>query len=157
MFAATVRSALSVLSKCDPSGLDPLRMKSISSSSWYFSFDMVPMFITTFAPCYPRTNPRHLHLTSDNLDSCFLLLQPENSFLRHGIGADEPSTNWNYPHTMRDKIRVNFRARGQEYFVPPSLTYPVAATFVQGEHSMLGLPVPFWNEDKYPSTADPVH
>jgi hypothetical protein len=148
-FAATVRTALAVLSQHDPSGLDPMQMLSINTSSWNFSFDMVPMFVTTFAPCYPPSSARYLHLTESASDSCFILLQPEVSFLRHGIGPDQPVTNWEKPHTIRDKIRANFRDKQKSYHIPSSLNYPVAATFVHSEDGKSNS-VPFWDKCKYP-------
>lgn len=152
-FAATVRIALGALSKHDPSGLNTMKMKSINSSSWYFSFDMVPMFITTFAPCYSPSSARHLHLAEANADSCFILLQPEISFLRHGIGADHAETQWNKPETIRDKIRVNFRNKQQPYHIPTSLKYPVAASIVHSEDGK-SYSVRFWDTDKYPDHDD---
>jgi hypothetical protein len=149
-FAATVSTVLNTLGDNDPSGLNTMRMKSIgTSSSWYFSFDMVPMFVTTFAPCYTKSSPRQLHLSEDSLDSCFILLQPEVSFLKHNIGSDSVKTAWKTPLTIRDKIRVNFRHKSQSYFIPPTLKYPVAATFV---HSCDGKThsIEFWDEEKYP-------
>ena len=148
-FAATVRVVLTTISENDPSSLNVMKMKSINTSSWYFSFDMVPIFVTTFAPCYPKSSPRSLFLPDRNsADSCFVLLQPEYSFLRHGIGADDAKTNWDVPQTIRDKIRVNFLNKKQPYHIPPSLSYPVASTIVHSsdgkEHS-----INFWDDVKY--------
>ena len=53
-FAALVRKVLTVISRHDPCKLSCMDMKSISSSSWYFSFATVPIFVTTFAPCYGK-------------------------------------------------------------------------------------------------------
>lgn len=200
-FAATVRTALTALGQHDPSGLDTMHMKSIGTSSWYFSFNMVPLFVTTFAPCYPPSSARHLHPATTSLpateedsehdsgsdcdyeqqeeddedrrhssncssnsrnsdscdsssnsrpsDSCFILLQPEVSFARHGIGPDNPSTNWEKPQTIRDKIRVSFRDKEQSYHIPSTLRYPVAATFVHSEEGK-SHSVSFWDKLQYP-------
>lgn len=130
-FSNTVNTILNIISRNDPSSINCMSMKSIHSSTWYFSFCNVPLFITTFAPFYSSMHCRHMLCNEGNKDSCYILLQPESSFLHHGINLDTPLTNWDHPQTFRDKIRVNFKKHNQEYFIPVSNQYPVAATFIQ--------------------------
>jgi FPC/CPF motif-containing protein YcgG len=131
-FKGAVYETLKIIGDSDPSGLNSMKMKSISSPYWYFSFGTVPIFITTFAPFYGESSSRHMgELSAENNDSCFLLFQPEISFLRHQINRDTPLTHWSNPITTRDKIRVNFRDQNQDYFIPPTIAYPVANHFVQ--------------------------
>lgn len=149
-FSGTVRTVLNSIGENDPSGLNCAKMASISSPSWYYSFCNVPIFVTTFAPFYDSSSSRHMgELTAENSDSCFILLQPEISFLRHKIGADTPHTNWSNPVTIRDKIRVNFRAKNKSYYIPSSTSYAVSEHIVHSVGNVFSdrlqtNPVRFW-------------
>lgn len=130
-FAATVRAVLSAISERDPAGLNCINMKSILSPHWHLSLCTVPIFVTTFAPFYPVNSSRYMgELSAENKDSCFILLQPEESFYRHKIGMDTPHTNWTYPETIRDKIRINFREKGRDYYIPSTTSYAAAEQYV---------------------------
>lgn len=152
-FTATVRQTLEYISKYDPIGLDVMKMKSISSSSWYYSLCNVPIFITTFAPFYSKNNCRYMHSIEELSDYCYILLQPEISFLRHNIGNDTPKTNWDNPETIRDKIRVNFRNHSRGYFIPPTISYPISEMIVihpdSNENS--GCPIKIYDKQLYPN------
>mmetsp|Transcript_23836 Transcript_23836/g.34961 ORF Transcript_23836/g.34961 Transcript_23836/m.34961 type:complete len:273 (-) Transcript_23836:151-969(-) len=136
----TLKRTLKVISDNDPLELRCMNMKSMGSTSWYFTYSSVSFFITTFAKFYPQNHSRHMY-SSQN--SCFILLQPELSFLYRKIGPDSPTTQWDHPTTIRDKIRVSFRDHGMEYKIPPSLHYSVASTYVSPLNST-DAPVQFW-------------
>lgn len=129
-FSKTVRIVLQTISELDPSGLNTMSMR-VLSSQWHFSLCTIPIFVTTFAPFYGPDHARYMGKnTNDNRDSSFLLLQPEEAFHRHRIGLDTPQTSWQDPQTVRDKIRVSFREKGRSYYIPPEVSYPVAEHFV---------------------------
>jgi len=149
-FGQTVRRVLTTISAADPAGVDCMRKGYIGKRGWYFQFAREPLFVTSFAPCYPPSNPRHqfgLHP-----DSCFILLQPEESFLRHDLPADKPrsATNWDDPQDVRDRIRTNFRRQGREYRIPETTAYPPAEFIVAPFQQLSDPPVEFW---KPPSTG----
>jgi hypothetical protein len=146
-FSTTIRRALLHISRNNPSGLSCLEMKSIRTSSWYFSFCNVPIFVTTFAPIYSSSHPRYMHNIHPTNDKCYLLLQPESSFLHHKIGLDNPWTSWDNPITMRDKIRANFKKEGRLYHIPATNRYPVSETIVTHDSvELLDQPVRFWED-----------
>lgn len=144
-FASTVRRVLMGLSAGDPAGADCMKSSSsIARKGWYFQFAREPLFVTTFAPCYPSANPRFQF--GIHPDSCFVLLQPEESFLRHDLPPDKPysATNWVSPEDVRDRIRSNFRCHGREYRIPETVSYP-PAEFVVASLDVLSDPsVRFW-------------
>lgn len=152
IFAAVVGKVLKFISENDPANVNCMKMKSIDQPSWYFSFNNISFFVTSFSPCYDKSHSRYMHPIEDNKTSCFILLQPEISFLRHHIDADTSITNWDEPKTFRDKIRVNFRAHGREYHIPNTTSYPVAYSIVQNtlmnETRYDGLE--FWNDERFP-------
>lgn len=125
----TVRRVLSCLSRLDPSGEDCMSKSYIHTTAWHFTFSRVPIFITSFASCYPRSHCRFAYGAPP--DSVFVLLQPEYSFLHHGMVHDRPDTNWDEPRDMRDRIRISFRRAEQAYFIPPSISYPVVEHIVK--------------------------
>eukprot|EP00931_Biecheleriopsis_adriatica_P036094 TRINITY_DN20803_c0_g1_i1.p1 TRINITY_DN20803_c0_g1~~TRINITY_DN20803_c0_g1_i1.p1 ORF type:complete len:380 (-),score=34.84 TRINITY_DN20803_c0_g1_i1:29-1099(-) len=145
-FSRTVRRVLTTLSAGDPTGADCMRRGSIDRKSWYFQFAREPLFVTTFAPCYPSSNPRYQF--GQVPDSCFVLLQPEESFLRHDLPADKPrsATNWDSPSDVRDRIRSNFRRHGREYRIPETTSYPPAEFIVPPLDALRSPPVQFWRE-----------
>merc|ERR1712207_104504 len=77
MFAGTVRNVLFELSAADPGEVDCMRKFSVGRRGWFFQFAKEPLFITTFAPCYPSSNSRYQF--GMHPDSCFILFQPEES------------------------------------------------------------------------------
>jgi hypothetical protein len=155
-FAVTVRKVLQVISRSDPSGLSCIDMPSINKPSWYFSFGGVPVFVTSFAPCYTPSHCRYMHHngSSGKKDRCFILLQPEASFLRRGIDADSPHTNWLNPTTPRDMIRCQFKRNGREYHVPETTSYAVAASYVLPMNCIRGNGISFWDRTRYPDSLN---
>lgn len=150
--AALVRIALKVLSNNDPTGLRCMNMKSIGSSRWYFSFCSVPFFITTFSSCYGSSSSRFVFANEKTKHSCFILFQPEISFLRHNLDFDTPgdATRWQNPITPRDKIRVNFRKHGREYHIPATTKKCTSHHIVLPDADQFGGTIDFWDESVYP-------
>lgn len=142
-FAATVRSILAGFSALDPAGMDCMRKNYIGRRGWYYEFARESFFVTSFAPCYPANHPRYQF--EEHPDSCFVLLQPEESFLRHDLPPDRPrsATNWEEPADVRDRIRVNFRQHGREYRIPETVSYP-PAEFIVPPLDVHDTPVQFW-------------
>jgi FPC/CPF motif-containing protein YcgG len=152
-FASTVKQTLEIIARHDPSGLNVMKMKGISSPSWYYSFCTVPLFVTTFAPFYSQSHCRymHTHTLPDLADVCYILLQPEISFHHHKIGSDTPHTNWESPQTIRDQIRCNFRKNQRGYYVPPTNQYPIAEMIVLHPNSTQDktIPIRLWDESTF--------
>ncbi|XP_019635158.1 PREDICTED: uncharacterized protein LOC109478113 [Branchiostoma belcheri] len=115
-----VRRLLKVLSDVDPAGVHCMDKSYVSKRGWCFEFDRCTFFVTTFAPCYPETHSRF----NFNSENSFVLLQPEESFLRHDIGADTPHTDWENPRTARDQIRAAYRRAGRPYVIRDTVIYP---------------------------------
>eukprot|EP01063_Lacrimia_lanifica_P006625 TRINITY_DN1413_c0_g1_i2.p1 TRINITY_DN1413_c0_g1~~TRINITY_DN1413_c0_g1_i2.p1 ORF type:complete len:449 (+),score=100.38 TRINITY_DN1413_c0_g1_i2:69-1415(+) len=127
MFGECVRALLTALSDLDPEKAFSMRRDTVGKPGWRWCYGGAGFFVTTFAPCYPPTHSRHTH----GCDAAFVLLQPEASFLRHGLPADTPQMEWADPRTVRDRIRVAFRNAGRGYFIPPTLRYPMAEHIVK--------------------------
>jgi len=145
-FAETARRLLRTLSDKDPKEVKCMNKSYIDKRGWHFEFDDEPIFVTTFAPCYPVNNSRYnfglqfappvrsLHpipSLSLSIRSSFVLLQPEFSFAWRDIGNDTKDTQWENPETMRDKIRVEFKAHGRPYEIPPTVFYSPALYLVK--------------------------
>ena len=124
----SVRVLLTALADGDPSGENMMRVDYIGSRGWRFRFNRTDFFVTTFAPCYPKSSSRY----GFGSERAFLLLQPERSFSRHDdLPQDDPHTNWENPKTMRDKTRVAFHKAGRLYHIPSSTKYPMAEHIVK--------------------------
>eukprot|EP00736_Rhodelphis_marinus_P009784 Rmarinus@m.16514 len=134
-FGATVFRILLTIAENSPDGRNCMRRihrtrrsgppYDVSEMGWRFVFNGVVFFVTTFAPCYGSDHSRYCFTERE---SCFVLLQPDSSFVMHDIGADTPrsATNWENPVSMRDKIRCLFRKHGREYEIPESTRYAMA-------------------------------
>ncbi|CAE7237450.1 unnamed protein product [Symbiodinium sp. CCMP2456] len=144
-FAMTVRKVLAGFSAGDPSGTDCFKGR-VEGRGWYFQFAREPIFVTTFAPCYGSGHPRYQF--NQHTDSCFILMQPEESFLRHDLPPDKPrsATNWEAPADVRDRIRANFRRHGREYRIPETTSYPPADFIVAPMDALHDAPVRFWEQ-----------
>jgi len=155
-FAWTVRQVLDGLSAADPAGVQCMRSKSIARRGWYFEFARESFFVTTFAPCYSETNPRYQF--GFHPESCFVLLQPEESFLRHDLPHDRPrsATNWECPVDIRDRIRVNFQRHGREYRIPETVSYPPAEFVVAPLDPLVDSSVEFWRAEPPPDKEKTV-
>lgn len=149
-FTATVRRVLAALSAADPAGANCLARR-VAGRGWYFQFAREPIFVTTFAPCYDEKNPRYQF--QQHPESCFILFQPEESFLRHDLPNDKPrsQTNWEHPVDVRDRIRANFLRHGREYRIPETTSYPPAEFIVAPLDVLKDPPVHFWLEGSAPS------
>ena len=139
-FGEAVRTVLSVLSAADPSGYNCMSKSFISSAGWTFELDSEPIFVTTFAPCYPSRHSRYAF----GAKHAFILLQPMHSFVTHDIGKDTPLTNWEKPHTVRDKIRVSYKQNDRPYLIRDTVRYPAAHDIVRGMDSMSDNPLLWW-------------
>lgn len=140
-FGRGVRRLMKCLSDHDPAKRKCMDRSYIDKRGWYFEFDKISIFVTTFAPCYPSCHSRY----SFGAQGCFILFQPEFSFAAHDIGPDTPDTNWECPVTVRDKIRVAYKDAGRQYAIRDTVYYPPAHDIVKplGIHDP---PVEWWKE-----------
>ena len=145
-FASTVKQTLEIIASHDPSGINIMKFKGISSSSWYFSFCNAPIFVTTFAPFYTSSHCRYMHSIPELANTCYILLQPEISFLHNNVGEDTPHTNWENPQSIRDRIRCSFRKHQREYYIPPTNRSPIAEMIVLHPNSTKEefIPIKLW-------------
>ncbi|XP_050412095.2 uncharacterized protein LOC126826986 [Patella vulgata] len=127
IFAKNVKRVLKVISNNDPGHGKSLQKSYIGKRGWVFEYNKMTMFITTFAPFYPRTNSRYSFGTANG----FILFQPELSFAQHDLPPDTPYTDWNEPKTVRDRIRIAFKEADQEYNIPETIYYPMAHDIVK--------------------------
>jgi hypothetical protein len=152
---------------------------TFSSTRWHFRFLGEPFFVTCFAPCYPSRGHarymfteeaearvrRHEDEASDNdadaaamsclrefKSKCYILLQPELSFLVRNLSADTPHTEWDAPRTERDRIRVAFRRAQRGYLIPSQVAYPSAYHIVPPLDPFSGDVVSWWQ--RTPADAD---
>jgi signal recognition particle receptor subunit beta len=139
----SVRVLLTALADGDPSGENMMRVNYIGSRGWRFRFNRTDFFVTTFAPCYPKSSSRY----GFGSERAFLLLQPEQSFSRHDLPRDTPHTNWENPKTMRDKTRVAFHKAGRLYHIPSTIKYPMAEHIVKPVQDDGMCPMRWWEGD----------
>lgn len=142
-FGQAVRIVLSVLSAADPAGYDCMNKSFIASAGWSFELNNIPIFVTTFAPCYPSNHSRY----SFGAQNAFILLQPMQSFVRHNIDDDTAFTNWEKPKTVRDKIRVSYKLNNRGYLIRDTVHYPTVHDIVRGMDSMCNNVLPWWKPD----------
>ena len=142
-FGQTVRTVLSVLSAADPSRYDCMSKSFIASAGWSFELNFIPIFVTTFAPCYPSKHSRYAF----DAKNAFILLQPMHSFVRHDIGEDTSFTNWEQPKTIRDKIRVSYKSNNRPYLIRNTVHYPTVHDIVRGMDSMSTDVLTWWKPD----------
>jgi len=103
--SSTFREFCQIVSDADPCRSRFMDISPDKNRYWSFLFGDEAFFITTFAPCYPVTHPRH----SYGVNSLFILMQPEVSFAVHDIPVDSPVGS------IRWKIQEAFKAIGQPY------------------------------------------
>ena len=139
-FGQAVRRVLKCISDHDPRGFHCMNKSYVSKIGWSFEFDGIPVFVTTFAPCYPSNHARYAFGASE----AFILLQPMYSFAIHDIGPDTPHTNWDSPVSVRDKIRVAFKENGRAYHVRDTIFYPAAHDIVKPLEEGVGDLVEWW-------------
>lgn len=114
------------MAKNDPSNRNCMESK-IDRSGWVFEFSKITFFISTFLPIY---NENHSRFTF-GVKECFILLQPEVSFLAKNLTPDTPQTNWTNPITVRDKIRVAFKNSNKQYLIRNTVNYPMAHDMIK--------------------------
>ena len=141
-FGQGVRRVLKCISDYDPTGFHCMNKSYVSKVGWSFEFNGVPIFVTTFAPCYPSNHARFAF----GAEQAFILFQPMYSFAIHDIGDDTPHTNWDNPVTIRDKIRVAFRENNREYYVRDTIYYPAAHDIVKPLKEGVGDLVEWWRD-----------
>ena len=125
--AKGVMRVLKHLSDNDPAKVHCMSKSYIASIGWSFEFNREPIFITTFAPCYPSSHSRYAF----GADNAFILMQPMYSFAIHDMGEDTPHTNWDNPQTARNKIRVAFKDNGRLYYIRDTVRYPMVHDIVK--------------------------
>lgn len=142
-FGQGVRRVLKCISDNDPAGHHCMNKSYVGQIGWSFEFNSIPIFVTTFAPCYPSHHSRYAF----EAEGAFILLQPMYSFAIHDIGPETPLTNWENPNTVRDKIRVAYKENGRPYQVRDTIYYPSAhdlvKPLVEGPENVLC----WWKED----------
>lgn len=126
-FGQCVRRMLTAICDKDPAGENVMAASYIDRPGWRFRFHSTDFFVTTFAPCYPETSSRY----GFGSNKAFILLQPEISFLRHGLPADSPETDWESPRNIREKARVAFKNAGRPYYIPETTSYPMVEHIVK--------------------------
>ena len=139
-FGQGVRRVLTRISDHDPAGRHCMNRSYVSLKGWSFEFDDIPIFVTTFAPCYPENHSRYAF----GAENGFVLLQPMYSFAIHDIGPDTPHTNWDNPKTVRDRIRVAYKENGRPYRIRDTLYYPMAEDLVKPLEEGPGNVVEWW-------------
>ncbi len=85
----------------------PLDPKKILNPNWQFAYNGLRQFLITFAPFYPRTNPRFSPIS----DTVYILSQPEPSFDRHIPYPTEDTKT----RRIKDRIRQSFELKKQPY------------------------------------------
>jgi hypothetical protein len=103
--ARSTHAVLRHLSDHDPAGEHPLDAE-IETVSWCFSFGAEPIFVNTFAPCYPPAHSRYAF----GSQSTYILLQPRHSFgrvLRPGETV--------LPPAVRQRIRDAYAGHDRGY------------------------------------------
>ena len=146
-FGEGVRRVLKCLSDNDPNGHHCMDRSTIGGNGWCFELCYIPIFVTTFAPCYPTNHSRY----SFGTENGFILLQPMYSFLIHDIGTDTPITNWDNPTTARDKIRHAYKINGRPYYIRDTIRYPMSHDLVKPIVEGPGNIIEWWkkeNEEK---------
>ena len=142
-FGQSVRRVLKCISDHDPAGFHCMNKSYVGQVGWAFELISIPIFVTTFAPCYPENHSRF----GFGAESGFILLQPMYSFAIHDIGRETPHTNWDDPKTVRDRIRVAYKDNNRPYYIRNTVYYPTAhdlvKPLVEGPDNILE----WWKED----------
>jgi len=85
----------------------PTMNQNFEDPNWRFSYGGTSFFVTTFAPCYPKSNSRYAWGTG----CTFILLQPEHSF-------DSANIPKGHGAAIRDVIRMAFKRNDRAYYDP---------------------------------------
>ena len=102
--ARLVGQVFTILAGEDEGGCSSVRelLRKQSDEGWRFSFAGCGMFVSTFAPCYPRSSTRHQFGMCE--ESCFILFQPDAAFARRGVTPSQEQA-----------IRAKFASKQQRY------------------------------------------
>jgi hypothetical protein len=103
--AQTTHAVLRTLADCDPRAEGVLE-REVEDASWCYAFGGDPLFVNTFAPCYPEGHSRY----GFGVDSTFVLIQPRHSFARVVKEGDTV-----LPVSARHRIRAEYAAHGRSY------------------------------------------
>ena len=141
-FGEGVRRVLKCLSDHDPIEYNCMNKSIIAGRGWCFELCGIPIFVTTFSPCYPTNHSRYAF----GAKSGFILLQPMYSFVIHDIGYDTPITNWDNPKTARDRIRIAYRENGRPYHIRETTRYPMSHDIVKPLVEGPGNVLEWWKE-----------
>ena len=63
-FGQGVRRVLKYISDHDPIGFHCMNKSYLGKVGWSFEYGGVPIFVTTFAPCYPENHSRYIQLST---------------------------------------------------------------------------------------------
>ena len=148
-FGEGVRHILKCISDHDPAGFHCMNKSYVPKIGWSFEFNGVPIFVTTFAPCYPDNHSRYAF----GAEGAFVLFQPMYSFAIHDIGEDTPHTNWDNPVTVRDKIRVAYKENNRAYYIRDTVFYPAAHDIVKPLVEGTGKLVEWWKDPNCPENG----
>jgi hypothetical protein len=115
-FSRAVFFMLRALCDCEPSHCGCMRKSAarIGDYGWWFDCDKEFCFVTTFAPFYDTNHSRHAYGAGGER-SAWIVLQPEFSFARRNIACGHEPTDWVNPRSERDRVRVSFLERGQNF------------------------------------------
>jgi hypothetical protein len=86
----------------------------IGEYGWWFDCANDFCFVTTFAPFYESKHSRHAYGAGGDTAG-WIVLQPEFAFARRNISCGHEPTEWHAPRSARDRVRVAFLERGQNY------------------------------------------
>ena len=144
LFGQSVRRVLKCISDHDPTGFHCMNKSYVAHVGWTFELISIPIFVTTFAACYPENHSRF----GFGGKSGFILLQPMYSFAIHDIGRETPHTNWYNPKTVRDKIRVAYKENNRPYYIRNTIYYPTAHDLVKPLVEGPDRVLEWWKEDR---------
>lgn len=86
---------------------DPLQRNcfdgDVDVPGWQFEFGGVRLFVSMFAPLFPKNHVRHSAST-------LIIMQPESSFSSHGVGSGFKGSD-----AIKTAIRERFIAAGYDY------------------------------------------
>jgi FPC/CPF motif-containing protein YcgG len=132
--AQTVHAVLRTFTEHDPLGGEPLDPSQVEDPAWCFTFGGDPLFVNTFAPCYPERHSRY----SFGAAATFVLIQPRHSFAR--VVRDGETV---LPVAVRSKIRSDYASHGRGYDVEisavPFEAYRIVRPLAAGDR-----PVRWW-------------
>lgn len=103
--AQTTHALLRGLAARDPRA-EAVLDRSIDDPAWCYAFGGDPLFVNTFAPCYPSAHSRY----GFGVAATFLLLQPRHSFARVVRRGETV-----LPVSARHRIRSDYAAHARGY------------------------------------------